>query len=41
MLLAGLLFILGAMLLVLAFAWAYVQYGSTPRAGALCTECNR
>src|SRR5437667_5364987 len=35
LLLAGLLFILPAMLLVLAFAWAYVQYGSTPAAGAL------
>jgi chromate transporter len=33
--LAGLLFILPAMLLVLAFAWAYVQFGSTPQAGAL------
>jgi chromate transporter len=33
--LAGLLFILPAMLLVLAFAWAYVQYGATPQAGAL------
>src|SRR5205807_1110639 len=33
--LAGTLFILPAMLLVLAFAWAYVQYGSTPQAGAL------
>src|SRR5438105_9975283 len=33
--LAGVLFILPAMLLVLAFAWAYVQFGSTPQAGAL------
>jgi chromate transporter len=33
--LAGLLFILPAMLLVLAFAWAYVSFGSTPQAGAL------
>ena len=33
--LAGLLFILPAMLLVLAFAWAYVTYGATPQAGAL------
>jgi chromate transporter len=33
--LAGLLFILPAMLLVLAFAWAYVEFGSTPQAGAL------
>ena len=33
--LAGLLFILPAMLLVLAFAWAYVEFGSTPEAGAL------
>ena len=33
--LAGLLFILPAMLLVLAFAWAYVQYGTTPQATAL------
>ena len=32
---AGLLFILPAMLLVLAFAWAYVQFGATPQAGAL------
>ncbi|MBV9896562.1 MAG: chromate efflux transporter [Chloroflexi bacterium] len=35
LLLAGALFILPAMLLVLAFAWAYVQFGSTPQAGAL------
>src|SRR5438874_5748063 len=35
LLLAGLLFILPAMLLVLAFAWAYVEYGATPQAGAL------
>src|SRR5206468_2170275 len=35
LLLAGLLFILPAMLLVLAFAWAYVQYGATPQAAAL------
>ena len=35
LLLAGLLFILPAMLLVLAFAWAYVQFGSTPQVGAL------
>src|ERR687887_1049111 len=35
LLLAGLLFILPAMLLVLAFAWAYVGYGATPPAGAL------
>ena len=35
LLLAGGLFILPAMLLVLAFAWAYVQFGSTPQAGAL------
>src|ERR1051326_8618595 len=35
LLLAGVLFILPAMLLVLAFAWAYVQFGSTPQAGAL------
>lgn len=33
--LAGLLFILPAMLIVLAFAWAYVQYGATPQADAL------
>ena len=32
---AGLLFILPAMLLVLAFAWAYVRYGSSPPAAAL------
>jgi chromate transporter len=35
LLLAGGLFILPAMLLVLAFAWAYVQFGSTPQAGAV------
>jgi chromate transporter len=35
LLLAGGLFILPAMLLVLGFAWAYVQFGSTPQAGAL------
>src|SRR5205807_7279841 len=35
LLLAGLLFILPAMLMVLAFAWAYVQFGGTPQAGAL------
>src|SRR5947209_14468332 len=34
-LLAGLLFILPAMLLVLAFAWAYVQFGGTPQAEAV------
>jgi chromate transporter len=33
--LAGVLFILPAMLLVMAFAWAYVEFGSTPQAGAL------
>lgn len=33
--LAGLLFILPAMLMVMAFAWAYVQYGATPQASAL------
>jgi chromate transporter len=33
--LAGVLFIGPAMLLVLGFAWAYVQYGATPQAGAL------
>ena len=33
--LAGVLFILPAMLLVLAFAWAYVHYGTTPQAEAL------
>ena len=31
LILAGTLFILPAMLLVLAFAWAYVQYGSLPQ----------
>ncbi len=35
LLLAGSLFILPAMILVLAFAWAYVRYGGTPQAGAL------
>ncbi|HEX8966267.1 MAG TPA: chromate efflux transporter [Chloroflexota bacterium] len=35
LLLAGGLFILPAMLLVLAFAWAYVQYGTTVQAAAL------
>jgi chromate transporter len=35
LLLAGGLFILPAMLLVLAFAWAYVQFGNTPQAGAV------
>jgi chromate transporter len=33
--LAGLLFILPAMVLVLTLAWAYVQYGSTPQVGGL------
>jgi len=33
--LAGTLFILPAMLLVLAFAWAYVRYGSTPQVASL------
>jgi len=33
--LAGALFILPAMLLVLALAWAYARYGSTPQVGAL------
>src|SRR5919199_4116414 len=32
LILAGVLFILPAMLLVLAFAWLYVQYGATPQA---------
>lgn len=32
LLVAGVCFILPAMLIVLAFAWAYVQYGSTPQA---------
>jgi chromate transporter len=32
LILAGTLFILPAMLLVLAFAWAYVQFGTTPGA---------
>jgi chromate transporter len=35
LLLGGGLFILPAMLLVLAFAWAYVTFGSTPTAGGL------
>ncbi len=33
--LAGVLFIVPAMLLVLAFAWAYVRYGSLPQAAGL------
>src|SRR4249920_1781232 len=33
--LAGVLFILPAMLLVLAFAWAYVQFGATPQVGGV------
>jgi chromate transporter len=33
--LAGALFIAPAMLLVMAFAWAYVQFGATPQAQAL------
>ncbi|MDQ6673380.1 MAG: chromate efflux transporter [Chloroflexota bacterium] len=35
LLLAGVLFILPAMLIVMGFAWAYVQFGSTPPATAL------
>jgi len=35
LLLGGALFILPAMLLVLAFAWAYVRFGGTPAAGRL------
>jgi chromate transporter len=35
LLLAGTLFILPAMLLVLAFAWVYVHYGSTPQVTSL------
>src|SRR5579859_1668891 len=35
LLLAGACFILPAMLIVLAFAWAYVAFGSTPAAGWL------
>ena len=35
LLIAGGLFILPAMLIVLAFAWAYVQYGATPQAASL------
>jgi chromate transporter len=31
--LGGVLFILPAMLIVLAFAWTYVRYGATPQAG--------
>ena len=33
--LAGALFILPAMLVVLALAWAYVHYGSKPQVGAI------
>jgi len=36
--LAGLLFILPAMVIVLVFAWAYVQFGATPQAGALASS---
>ena len=35
LLLAGGLFILPAMIIVLAFAWAYVNFGATPQATAL------
>jgi chromate transporter len=35
LLLAGALFILPAMLMVLAFAWAYVEFGSTPQASGV------
>ena len=35
LLVAGVCFILPAMLIVLAFAWAYVRYGSTPQAEGL------
>ena len=35
LLVAGTCFILPAMLIVLAFAWAYVRYGSTPQAEGL------
>jgi len=35
LLLAGTLFILPAMLLVMAFGWAYVRYGSTPQVDSL------
>jgi chromate transporter len=35
LLLAGVLFILPAMLIVMGFAWAYVQFGSTPPVTAL------
>lgn len=35
LLLAGMLFILPAMIIVLALAWLYVRYGTTPAAGAL------
>src|SRR5947207_9757712 len=35
LLIAGGLFIMPAMLIVLAFAWAYVNFGATPQASAL------
>lgn len=35
LLLGGLLFILPAMLMVLAFAWAYIQFGALPQASAI------
>jgi chromate transporter len=35
LLLAGVLFILPAMVIVMGFAWAYVQFGSTPPAAGL------
>ena len=41
LLLGGACFILPAMAIVLALAWAYVRYGAPPPAAASCTESDR